>query len=68
MNARAHTNPHTNPHTHTHTVKGNGPAMRPGSTVLYYHKTHTTLRRDDLLGEKWITAVGFNTSERSMTG
>lgn len=51
-----------------HTVKVNGPAKRPDSTVLYYHRTETTLRLDDLLGEQWITAVGFNTSKRSIKG
>lgn len=62
MNARAH-NTHTQTHTHALVnVKVNGPAIGPDSTALYHHKTETTLRLDDLLGEQMTTAVGFNTS------
>lgn len=58
---------HTQTHTHTLTAKVNGPTIGPDSTVLYCHRTETTLRLD-LLGEQMTTAVGFNTSETSRDG
>lgn len=63
MDARAHTNPHA----HTLTVKVNGPAIRPDSTVLYYHGTETTLRLD-LLWEQMTTAVSTHLKEKSQDG
>lgn len=61
---------HTCTHTPTHTlftVKVNGSAIGPDSTVLYYHGTLTTVRLD-LLGKQMSTAVGLNTSKRPITG
>lgn len=63
-----HTCTHKPTHTHTlFTVKVNGSAKGPDSTLLYYHGTLRTVRLD-LLGEHMSTAAGFNTSKRPITG
>lgn len=67
-NCSPHERTCTHKPTHTRTVKVDGPAIGPDSTVLYRHGTQTTLRLDELLGEQMTTVVGFNTSEGSITG